>query len=215
METKKTVTLGRETGSGGYKIGEMLAVKLGVRYYDKELLDRVAKESSPCRELLGSNDKRPTNSFLYSLIMDAYSPDCFFSPYVGMPINQKISLTQSDTIRNLTQQESYVTAGHCADYVLDGIPGVLLIFISAAEEDRVTRIQDYQGGNISRDKTREIMLKTDKWHSSYYSYYFNRRWGDSRSYDLCINGSKFGLESVVQLILDSLRRGEKSQNDNR
>ena len=90
METKRIITLGRETGSGGHKIGEMLAEKLGVKCYDKELLDRAAKDSGLCRELLESNDEKPTNSFLYSLVMDTYSLGYSSSPYVDMPINQKI-----------------------------------------------------------------------------------------------------------------------------
>ena len=93
--------------------------------------------------------------------------------------------------------------------------GVLSVFISAEEEDKITRVQAYQGGNISRDKAREIMLKTDKRRSSYYNYYSNKRWGDSRSYDLCINSSKFGLEGAVEMILESLKKEEEFRNGRR
>ena len=215
MKDNLVITIGRQAGSGGKKIGELLAKEFGIKCYDKELLDRAAKESGLCRELLESNDEKPTNSFLYSLVMDTYSLGYSSSPYVDMPINQKIFLAQFDTIRNLAQQESCVIVGRCADYALDGMPGVLSVFISAAEEDKITRVQSYQGGNISRDKAREIMLKTDKRRSSYYNYYSNKRWGDSKSYDLCINSSKFGLEGAVQLILDSLKREEEFRNGNR
>ena len=147
--------------------------------------------------------------------MDTYSLGYSSSPYVDMPINQKIFLAQFDSIRNLAQQESCVIVGRCADYALDGMQGVLSVFISAEEEDKITRVQAYQGGNISRDKAREIMLKTDKRRSSYYNYYSNKRWGDSRSYDLCINSSKFGLEGAVEMILESLKKEEEFRNGRR
>lgn len=199
MEEKLIITLGRQTGSGGRKIGTMLAERLGVKCYDKELLDRAAKESGLCRELLESNDEKPTNSFLYSLVMDTYSLGYSSSPYVDMPINQKIFLAQFDTIRNLAKNESCVIVGRCADYALSGVPGMISVFISAEEADKISRIQESQ--KVSSDKAREIMLKTDKRRSSYYNYYSNKRWGDSRSYDLCINSSKVGLNGAVDMIL--------------
>ena len=115
MADKLIVTIGRQTGSGGRKIGQMLAERLGVKCYDKELLDRAAKESGLCRELFENNDEKPTNSFLYSLVMDTYSLGYSSSPYVDMPINQKIFLAQFDTIRNLASAESCVIVGRCAD----------------------------------------------------------------------------------------------------
>lgn len=199
MEEKLIITLGRQTGSGGRKIGTMLAERLGVKCYDKELLDRAAKESGLCRELLESNDEKPTNSFLYSLVMDTYSLGYSSSPYVDMPINQKIFLAQFDTIRNLAKNESCVIVGRCADYALSGIPGMISVFICAEEADKISRIQESQ--KVSSDKAREVMLKTDKRRSSYYNYYSNKRWGDSRSYDLCINSSKVGLDGAVDMIL--------------
>ena len=199
MAEKLIVTLGRQTGSGGRKIGKMLAERLGVKCYDKELLDRAAKESGLCRELFETNDEKPTNSFLYSLVMDTYSLGYSSSPYVDMPINQKIFLAQFDTIRNIAKNESCVIVGRCADYALSGTPGVVTVFISADEEDKLARIMKDQ--NVNSDKAREIMLKTDKRRSSYYNYYSNKRWGDSRSYDLCINSSAVGFEGAVDTII--------------
>ena len=199
MGEKLIITLGRQTGSGGRRIGEMLAERLGVKCYGKELLDRASKESGLCKELLEHNDEKPTNSFLYSLVMDTYSLGYSSSPYVDMPINQKIFLAQFDSIRNLAKSESCIIVGRCADYALAGVPGVVSVFVSADEEDRLARIEKKNG--VSPDKAREIMLKMDKRRSSYYNYYSNKRWGDSRSYDLCINSSRLGLEGTVDMIL--------------
>ena len=199
MADKLIVTIGRQTGSGGRKIGQMLAERLGVKCYDKELLDRAAKESGLCRELFENNDEKPTNSFLYSLVMDTYSLGYSSSPYVDMPINQKIFLAQFDTIRNLAASESCVIVGRCADYALAGMPGVVSVFVSADDEDKIKRLMETH--NVTADKAREIMMKTDKRRSSYYNYYSNKRWGDSKSYDLCINSSKCTLEGAVDVIL--------------
>ena len=176
MADKLIVTIGRQTGSGGRKIGQMLAERLGVKCYDKELLDRAAKESGLCRELFENNDEKPTNSFLYSLVMDTYSLGYSSSPYVDMPINQKIFLAQFDTIRNLASAESCVIVGRCADYALAGMPGVVSVFISADDDDKINRLMETH--KATADKAREIMLKTDKRRSSYYNYYSNKRWGD-------------------------------------
>ncbi len=207
MDGKVIITIGRQTGSGGRRIGKMIAERLGIKCYDKELLDRASKDSGLCRELFETNDEKPTNSFLYSLVMDTYSLGYSSSPYVDMPINQKIFLAQFDTIRNIAKNESCVIVGRCGDYALAGMPGVVTTFICADEEDKITQIVDEL--KVSRDKAREIMLKTDKRRSSYYNYYSNKRWGDSRSYDLCINRSRVGYEGAVDMILAFAEQAKK------
>jgi len=207
MEDKLIITIGRQTGAGGRSIGKMIAERLGVKCYDKELLDRAAKESGLCRELFETNDEKPTNSFLYSLVMDTYSLGYSSSPYVDMPINQKIFLAQFDTIRSIAKSESCVIVGRCADYALAGNPGVVSVFITANEEDKIQHLKEKHG--VTADKAREIMIKSDKRRASYYNYYSNKRWGDSKSYDLCLNSSALGYQGSVDYILafaDAVRK---------
>ena len=87
MKGNLVITIGRQCGSGGKKIGQMLAEKMGVKCYDKELLARAAKESGFCEELFETHDEKPTSSFLYSLVMDTYSLGYNTSAYMDMPIN--------------------------------------------------------------------------------------------------------------------------------
>ena len=115
-----------------------------------------------------------------------------------MPINHKIFLAQFETIKNLAKEENCIIVGRCADYALEDDRDVLSIFITANEEDKITRISEDQ--NISRDKARDIMIKTDKRRASYYNYYSSKRWSEAKSYDLCINSSEIGIEGVVKLI---------------
>ena len=198
MGTNMVITIGRQTGSGGRKIGKMLAAELGVQCYDKELLNLAAKKSGLCKELFETNDEKPTNSFLYSLVMDTYSLGYSSSAYMDMPINHKIFLAQFDAIKELAKNESCVIVGRCADYALAGEKGVLSTFICADEDDRIDRLMKEHGLNAA--KARELMVKTDKKRASYYNYYSNKRWGDSKSYDLCINSSALGLEETAKYI---------------
>ncbi len=198
MKDNLVITIGRQAGSGGKKIGELLAKEFGIKCYDKELLAAAAKNSGICQELFESHDERPTNSFLYSLVMDTYSLGYTSSSYLDMPINHKIFLAQFDAIKQIAESESCVIIGRCADYALAEHKNLLTVFINADEEDRIVRIAETQ--SISEDKAKDLMIKIDKKRSSYYNYYSNKHWSDSKSYDLCINSSRLGLEGCVKLI---------------
>ena len=200
MKKNLVITIGRECGSSGRAIGRKLAESLGIKCYDKELLALAAKNSGLCEELFKTHDEKPTNSFLYSLVMDTYSMGYNTSAYMDMPINHKIFLAQFDTIKKLADQESCVIVGRCADYALADYPDTVSVFISADEADKIERIKELH--NVNDAKARDIMIKLDKKRSSYYNYYASKRWGDSRSYDLCINSSAVGIDGAVKIILE-------------
>lgn len=193
------VTIGRQYGSGGHSIGLMLAEKLGVPFYDKELIARTAKESGFCEEMIENHDERPTTSFLYNLVMDTYSFGYNASSYVDMPISQKVFLAQFNAIKKIADEGPCVIVGRCADYALADRKDTLKLFIFANEEDRISRIKevftDYSDGKI-----REMMLKQDKQRQSYYNYYSSKKWGRADTYDLCINRSVLGIEGTANLI---------------
>ena len=194
------ITIGRQCGSRGKTIGKKVAEALGVKCYDKELLTEAAKHSGLCEELFETHDEKPTNSFLYSLVMDTYSLGYTTSAYMDMPINHKIFLAQFDTIKKLADQESCVIVGRCADYALADYPETVSVFICADEADKIERIKELH--NVNDAKARDIMIKLDKKRASYYNYYASKRWGDSRSYDLCINSSAVGIDGAVKIILE-------------
>lgn len=198
MKHNLVITIGRESGSAGRHIGQLLANELGVKCYDRELLTLAAKHSGLCEELFKSHDEKPTNSFLYSLIMDSYSVGYSGGGYLDMPLNQKVFLAQFDAIKKLAEEESCVIVGRCADYALADYPGMVSVFICGNEEDKIRHLMERH--NIERSKAKEIMIKTDKRRSSYYNYYSSKRWGDCKSYDLCINSSAVGYEGAVKII---------------
>ena len=199
MSNNLIITIGRQSGSGGKEIGQKAAEKLGIKCYDKELLALAAKDSGLCEELFETHDEKPTKSFLYSLVMDSYSFGYTSSGYMDMPINHKIFLAQFEAIKALADRESCVMVGRCADYALEDYPNRVSVFVTGNDETKVRRLAERN--NVSEAKAKEIMMKTDKERSSYYNYYSSKKWGDVRSYDLCINSSVLGIDGTVDMIL--------------
>lgn len=204
------IAIGREFGSGGKEIGTKLAEKLNIKCYDNELLAIAAKESGYCEEILQKNDEKPTNSFLYSLVMDTYSMSGYTSaPFVDMPLNHKVFLAQFEAIKKLASEESCIIVGRCADYALADDPDCFSIFIHANMNFRLARIKEdaaKEGKDFKDDnKAIDFINKTDKKRANYYNYYSSKKWGDSRSYDLCIDSSAIGIEKTVDLILSYIK----------
>lgn len=200
MDGNLVITIGRQSGSKGKIIGQKLAEAMGVKCYDKELLTEAAKHSGLCEELFETMDEKPTSSFLYSLVMDTYSLGYTTSAYMDMPINHKIFLAQFDTIKKLADEESCVIVGRCGDYALADYPNTVSVFITGEESDKIKHLSELY--KTTESKAKDIMIKTDKKRSSYYNYYASKKWGDTRSYDLCINSSAVGVEGAVQIIME-------------
>lgn len=195
------ITIGRQFGSGGREIGELLAKNYGINCYDKELLSRAAKESGFCEEMIQNHDERPTNSFLYNLVMDTYSFGYNASSFVDMPISHKVFLAQFDTIKKIAEEGPCVIVGRCADYALSDFDNVLNIFIHADEESKIKRIKERFADVKTDDQARDMMNKKDKQRQSYYNYYSSKKWGRADSYDLSINSGILGMEGTVKFIM--------------
>lgn len=209
-KTNLIITIGRQYGSAGYEIGKKLANDLGINLYDKEMLKRAAKETGLCEELFETHDEKPTNSFLYSLVMDTYSLGFSSGSYADMPINHKVFLAQFDTIKKIAEEESCVMVGRCADYALEDYENVINIFIYADLNQRIRRVA--REFNISDTKAKDIIVKTDKKRASYYTYYTNKEWGEAKGYDLCINSAKLGIDGTVELIKQYIETRKQIQN---
>lgn len=206
---KTVITIGRQFGSAGREIGRKIAQHFDIPFYDKELLTRAAKDSGFCEEMIKDHDERPTNSFLYNLVMDTYSFGYNASSFVDMPISHKVFLAQFDAIKSIAKEGPCVIVGRCADYALDENDNVLNLFIFADEKDKVKRVMDiYQ---MSENKARDFIIKQDKKRQSYYNYYTSKKWGRADSYDLCINSSILGIEGTVNLIIQYIEDFENSR----
>ena len=207
METKTVITIGRQYGSAGRQIGRALAEELGIKCYDKELLDRAAKDSGMCQELFENHDEKPTNSFLYSLVMDTYSFGYSSSAFSDMPINQKVFLAQFETIKKIASEGPCIMIGRCADYALADFDNCLSVFIHASLETRIRRIAKLY--DLTDAKAKDKIQKADKKRSSYYNYYSSKKCGDVDSYDLSIDSGKMGIDGTIELILKAIQQKEK------
>ncbi|MCI7180860.1 MAG: cytidylate kinase-like family protein [Schaedlerella sp.] len=209
LKTNTIITIGRQFGSAGREIGQRLADDFGIRLYDKELLARAAKESGICEEIFETHDEKPTNSFLYSIVMDTYSLGFGSNTYTEMPINHKVFLAQFDAIKKIADEGPCVLVGRCADYALESYSNVLRVFIHADMEARIRRIAHIY--DLPDNKAKDMILKADKKRASYYNYYTNKRWADADSYDLCLNSSRFGIDGTVRLIEEAVKVKESAK----
>ena len=203
MKTNAIITIGRQYGSGGREIGEKLAKRLEIPFYDKELLERAANDSGICKELFENHDEKPTNSFLYSLVMDTYSFGYSSAAFTDMPINHKVFLAQFEAVKKLAMEGPSVMVGRCADYALSEFSNCFSVFIHSDMESRIRRIAQKYG--MKDNKARDAIQKTDKSRSSYYNYYTNKRWGDASSYHLSIDSGKLGIDKTVECIIQTLK----------
>lgn len=203
------ITIARQFGSAGREIGEKVADHFKIKCYDKELLTRAAKESGFCEEMIESHDERPTNSFLYNLVMDTYSFGYNASSFMDMPISHKIFLAQFDTIKKIASEGPCVIVGRCADYALGDYKNCINIYIYADEKIKIDRIMKKY--SLTEPKAKEMINKKDKQRQSYYNYYSSKKWGHADSYDLCINSSLLGVEGTVKLIIQAVEDFENKK----
>ena len=204
------ITIGRQYGSGGYTIAKMLAEKLGIKFYDKELLKRAAEESGLCPEIFENHDEKPTNSFLYNLVMDTYSFGFNGNTYVDMPISHKVFLAQFEAIKKIANEGPCVIVGRCADYALAERTDCIHTFIYADMDKRIKRIQEVY--DLNDKEARDSILKKDKQRANYYNYYSSKKWGQAETYDLCVNSSVLGFDGTVDLLIQFIQDFEKKKN---
>ena len=197
-------TIGRELGSGGYTVAKLLAERLGIKLYDKELLAQAAKDSGFCEEIFENHDERPTNSFLYSLVMDTYTGGNYSAaPFLDMPLNHKVFLAQFDTIKKIASEESCVIVGRCADYILEDIPNHLNVFVYAPEEARLKNCVE----NLQMDPqtAKKMMRDVDAARNRYHKAYIPGWQSVFDHKDLMIDSSRFGIDGTAKILADIVR----------
>lgn len=191
------ITIGRQLGSGGKEMAEMLARELGVSVYDKALLQAAACESGIDASLFEQADENESTSLFGSFFSIHGSISEYFAG--GSCIdNDRLFEIQSEAIRNIAQDESCIIVGRCAEYVLRDHPAMLSVFITADHNDRVERIMRTEG--LEREAAVEFIEKNDKKRRSYHDYYATTHWGEACSYDLCVNVSRLGIAATVDFL---------------
>ncbi len=213
MKTNSVITIGRQFGSGGRYVGQLLAQKLDIPFYDKELLTEASKESGICEEIFEDHDEKPTRSLLFSLVTGVQMHADVSSMYMDMPLNHKIFLAQFDAIRKIASQGPCVIVGRCGDYVLRDMPNEISFFVKADMNSRVARAVRYYG--VDPQKAEETLRKADKRRANYYNYYATATWGDVNNYDLCVDTGAVGVEGAVDVMTRFVELREKFLNENK
>ncbi len=199
MSTQTVFTIGRQFGSGGRQVGKTLAEKLGIPFYDKELIAISARDSGLSEALFTNADEKATSSIFYSLVMGNYPMASGALGVTEMPLNDQLFLIQSKTIKRLASEGPCVIVGRCADYILRDMDHVLNIFIHADIENRKERaIRVYE---VPENKAEDVCIKTDKQRANFYNYYSDRKWGMCPTYDLSLDSGKLGIEGCADQII--------------
>lgn len=193
------ITISREYGSGGHAVGELIAQKLGIAFYDSSLIDLTAEASGFTPEYVKEHEQKLSNGLLYNLYKQNYA-------YVHetIPPQDMLFMVQTQVIRDIAAKESCVIVGRSADYILKGHPNCFNVFVHANDAFRLNRvITDY--GADPEDAEKE-MEKKDKERMNYNRHYTGREWADLKDYDLTIESSLFGIEITAAMIIDARRK---------
>lgn len=196
---KKVITIGRQCGSGGHTIGKLVAERLGVPFYDKEIIKAVARRSGLSEDTVEQKGEYSTSSFLYNVAtrgISAYN----MSNRDTMPLAEQINAYQTEYIKEIAEQGSCVIVGRSADYILADREDTLNVFIYGDLEDRMARIVSEHG--VAEKEAKEHVLERDKKRSKYYKHITDQVWGFAENYDICLNSSELGIEKCVEIILN-------------
>lgn len=198
MKNGTIITIGRQCGSGGHEVGKRLAARLGIPYYDKELLRVAAEESGLSPESIALYDETPTSSLLYSLSLGNYG---MAMGQFELPLHQQVFLAQFEAIQKLADKgEGCVIVGRCADYALAQREQAFHVFLRGDVRARVQRLMSLDN-TLTEKKAADLIVKTDRKRASYHNFYAETKWGSGESYDLMVDSLKIGIDSTVELLV--------------
>lgn len=182
------ITIAREYGSGGRLIGKILAEKLNIPFYDKELITMAAEKSGLSEDFLRKHDQNKKKlTFLQNVFINNKA----------LPLSEQIYLTQCKVIQDLAEKSSCVIVGRCADHVLAEHPRCVKTFIHAPEAEKIQRITKYYNEDIENPAA--YAAKIDKERAAHYNYFTLGTWGDIRNYNLTVDSS-IGVEATADII---------------
>ena len=199
---KIIITISREYGSGGRQIGEKVARELGIDFYNRNLIDIVAKESGLAAEYIDRQEERLSSRFIWGPAMSWRLPGAAYAG--GYYSNEdKMYITQSNIIRDVAAKGPCVIVGRCADYVLRGYERAMNVFIRADLDSRLERLVHEYG--VDAKTAAATAQNTDKGRANYYRHYTDMRWGEMSHYHLAVDSSLYGIEGAVHLIVEAAK----------
>lgn len=185
------ITIAREYGSGGRYIGKLVAEKLGIKLYDKEIISKIAKDTGLSEQYIENNEQKRD---ALSSFNNGY--------YSGLDNNDELFLKEAEAIKEIASKESCIIIGRCADFILKDKENVLKIFIYSNIEGKISRATKYYG--IEKKNAEKEINKINKLRANHYKHYTEREWKDSSNYDICINSDALGVEKSADLICEMI-----------
>lgn len=198
MDAPKVVTIGREYGSGGRVIGKLLAERLNIPFYDKEVLTRAAKESGIWEDLFEKYDEKATPNYLFSMGVGLNIPAESAGLGMNMPLNHRIFMAQFEAITQLASEGPCIIVGRCGDYVLKERPNTIKLFLYADIQARIERIMATE--SLSMDRAKEQVRKVDKQRQHYYNFFADGNWGHRGNYDLMLRTDGMDVTTAADLL---------------
>ena len=201
MKKNTIICISREYGSGGRAVGELLSEKLGIPFYDKEILSRVAKESDMSEEFVKNHEESATYSHILNVPIGHRFPGVE-TEEIMTP--EKLFMIQAKVIHELaSEHDSCIFVGRCADVVLKDHENCYSFFIHSPVKDRIKRLVETEG--VSERQAKKMIKQTDWERSSYHNYYTKQKWGNPGNYDLMINTAAVGINGAVETIKNYLK----------
>ena len=193
---KRIITISREFGSGGRFIGEEVAKKLEIAYYDKNIISQIAEESGLSPEYVQENAELSPKKgvFAYALIG---------RDITGKSVEDMVYEAQRKLILELAEKESCVIIGRNADYILRNRNDVLNVFIHGDMLEKIQRIRRLY--SVKEQEAVKMMADTDKRRMTNYNYYTEQKWGKADNYTLCLNSSQLGYDRCEKIIMECMK----------
>lgn len=188
---KRVITISRQFGSGGRTVGRLVAERLGIPCYDKELIEKVAAESGYASEYVAEEGEYAPNKGILAYSFLGRGMD-------GLSNADRLWFAQKKVVEKLAEDGACVIVGRCADYILRDREDAIHVFVSASEEFRAKRIVE-QYGELTQTPEKRLADK-DKKRKLNYRYFTGREWGRRENYDLCIDSGVIGIELAAELI---------------
>ena len=199
IEKHTVITISREYGSGGRYIGRLVADKLGIKFYDRDLVEKLSEKTGLSTEYIENNEQKRG-------VLDALNSGCYYN----LTNADELFVQESELIKDLAKNESCVIIGRCSDFILKDNEDVINIFVYSTMKNKIERaVERY---NLSEKEAEKEIKNIDKLRSNHYKHYTGKVWGDNENYDLCINSDTFGVEKAVDMICEiAMNEKRKSQ----
>ena len=196
LKNQVVIIIAREYGSGGRYVGKLVADKLGIKLYDKEFITQIAQETGLSEEYIEKNEQKRN---VLATLNNGY--------YSGLNNSDELFIKEAELIKKVTDNESCVIVGRCADFILKDKKNVLKIFIYSNMENKIKRATEIYG--LDKDKAEKEIKRIDKLRANHYKYYTEKEWSNRENYDLCINSDIVGVEKSAELICKLVKDKEE------